>query len=98
MKSYKTVSLFALAMSADKFAKAAYYNIDEGENNSIVEGDGGCVDTTEQHVFDVELGCCHLYTEPYFGGDKFEVCNENKPLPPHFVLEGIDSWVCGKHS
>ena len=86
MRSFITPLVFAL--SADKFARA--------EDSFDEEG---CIDLTEEpHVFDVNQACCHLYTEPYFFGKKYEICNTTATLPQEFIIQGIDSWVCGPHS
>ena len=91
MKSFTTTLLFAL--SADKIVQAGSFA------PSDLTGDEGCVDLTEEpHVFDVDQACCHLYTEPYFNGDMYEICNMETALPAEFIVKGIDSWVCGPHS
>ena len=94
MKSYTTTLLFAF-LSADKLVQASSFA------PSDLTGDEGCIidQTEESHdVFDVDQACCHLYTEPHFSGDRYEICNTSTALPAEFIVKGIDSWVCGPYT
>ena len=91
MKSFSTTLLPFAFLSVDKIAQASSFA------PSDLTGDEGCIDLTHD-VFDVDQACCHLYTEPHFSGDRYEVCNTSTALPAEFIVKGIDSWVCGPYT
>lgn len=96
MKLQMTTVLFAALLTADNFSRAAEPLNNGDGNDDMIDIDEDCIDLT----YFTPQGCCDLYTEAYFQGEKFEICNQDKleALPTELVIKGTKSWVCGPHT